>query len=374
MLICQDGLLPSAFMIGLLIASPIFASAGKKYNALRLVGVGLSIFVIATLGCSLAWGFLPLLISRALVGIAEASFIAYASPFIDDHAPGHAKARWLAIFGLCVPVGYAFGYIFGGLLSSALHSWRSVFLLESLLMTPVAVFCLTATPIDLRCAHEKVEFQNSRELFSDLRHLFHLRLYTISVLALTIWVASIGTLAYYGPLAAKQVFNIDATVADMSFGIVTVVCGVCGSLIGGWALDSMGSTLKNSCLLCAGASGVGGLLFLAAFFAPNFPLFIILLTGAELFLFSAQAPSNALCLWTVPTSMRPLAMATSIVCMHVLGDVPAPPLVGYIQGIVKNWRITLGGVGLLLEGSALAYFIGFVNSETAFDYRIVGDM
>ncbi|KAM5574454.1 hypothetical protein ABKV19_013744 [Rosa sericea] len=48
----QDGFLSSAFMVGLLVASPIFASLGKR-----------------------------------LVGVGEASLISLAAPFIDDHAP-----------------------------------------------------------------------------------------------------------------------------------------------------------------------------------------------------------------------------------------------------------------------------------------------
>lgn len=36
--------------------------------------------------------------------------------------------------------------------------------------------------------------------------------------------------------------------------------------------------------------------------------------------------------WSVPTRLRPLASGMVQVTSHVLGDVPAPPLVGLLQG------------------------------------------
>lgn len=78
----QDGVLASAFMVGLLVASPIFAEATKRYNALRLMGVGLAIWTAATLGCALSIGFWSILLFRMLVGVGEASFVSLAAPFI----------------------------------------------------------------------------------------------------------------------------------------------------------------------------------------------------------------------------------------------------------------------------------------------------
>lgn len=78
----QDGVLASAFMVGLLVASPVFAHATKQFNALRLMGIGLGIWMAATLGCALSIGFWSILLFRMLVGVGEASFVALAAPFI----------------------------------------------------------------------------------------------------------------------------------------------------------------------------------------------------------------------------------------------------------------------------------------------------
>lgn len=37
-------------------------------------------------------------------------------------------------------------------------------------------------------------------------------------------------------------------------------------------------------------------------------------------------------MWGVPQRLRPLAASLGTITLHMLGDVPAPPLVGWLQG------------------------------------------
>jgi len=50
-------------------------------------------------------------------------------------------------------------------------------------------------------------------------------------------------------------------------------------------------------------------------------------------------------MWSVPTGLRPFAMSMSVVAIHVLGDVPSPPLLGALQGRLQNWRIRWAASG-----------------------------
>ena len=91
----QDGLLPAAFMVGLLVASPIFAESSKHSNAFRLIGIGMGIWTLATMGCGFSTSFYMLLFFRMLVGVGEASFVSLAAPFIGQWAAllPHLRAR-----------------------------------------------------------------------------------------------------------------------------------------------------------------------------------------------------------------------------------------------------------------------------------------
>lgn len=82
----QDGLLATAFLVGLLAASPLFSEACKHVSAFKLLAVGMGTWALAVLGCGLAFNFESILVCRMLVGVGEASFIALAVPFIGAAA------------------------------------------------------------------------------------------------------------------------------------------------------------------------------------------------------------------------------------------------------------------------------------------------
>lgn len=82
---------------------------------------------------------------------------------------------------------------------------------------------------------------------------------------------------------------------------------------------------------------------------PKLSGFIPLFALGEVALFSINAVANAATMWTVPLRLRSLACALVTITIHVLGDVPAPPIVGKIQDNLNrargsdpnNWRTSL---------------------------------
>jgi MFS family permease len=96
----QNGFLATAFLVGLLLASPLFSESCKHYSAFRLIAIGMGTWTLATAGCGLSWGFGSLIACRMLVGVGEASFVALASPFIG--------AALLQLRALMLVMGAAF--------------------------------------------------------------------------------------------------------------------------------------------------------------------------------------------------------------------------------------------------------------------------
>ena len=74
--------------------------------------------------------------------------MSHKNDFPDDWAPAKAKSRWFAFFYLCIPVGFALGYITGGLIT-AVASWRWSFVLEACAMIPFVIFAATSEPLRL---------------------------------------------------------------------------------------------------------------------------------------------------------------------------------------------------------------------------------
>ncbi|PON97126.1 Major facilitator [Trema orientale] len=395
----EDGVLSSAFMVGLLVASPIFASLAKSHNPFRLIGVGLSVWTFAAAGCGSSFNFWSITLCRMLVGVGEASFISLAAPFIDDNAPPAQKTAWLAMFYMCIPTGVALGYVYGGLVGSYFN-WRYAFWGEALLMLPFAVLGFVVKPLQLKgfayanpsnalttveatdpvtgdgsdvddvviasdettksSAFSKLSNQFTR-FSKDMKVLLLDKVYVVNVLGYISYNFVIGAYSYWGPKAGYNIYHMSN--ADLLFGGITIVCGILGTLSGGFILDNMNATISNAFKLLSGATFLGAIFCFSAFCLRSLYGFIALFAVGELLVFATQAPVNYVCLHCVKPSLRPLSMAMSTVSIHIFGDVPSSPLVGILQDHLKNWRITALILTAVLFLAAGIWFIGiFLNS------------
>ncbi|KAJ4833322.1 hypothetical protein Tsubulata_000534 [Turnera subulata] len=402
----QDGVLSSAFMVGLLVASPIFASSAKSHNPFRLIGIGLSVWTFATAGCGISVDFWSIAICRMLVGVGEASFISLAAPFIDDNAPVAQKTAWLAIFYMCIPTGTALGYVYGGFVGSTFN-WRFAFWGEALLMLPFAILGFVMKPLPLKgFAHaeprrgsKSIEtiasvtedseplYMNTRQAsdrlcnwfkgvpdmlhqlsqFSkDMTVLLLNKVYVVNVLGYISYNFVIGAYSYWGPKAGYNIYHMSNP--DIIFGVVTIICGIFGTLAGGFILDHMNATISNAFKLLSGATFVGAIFCLSAFCLRSLYGFIVIFSVGELLIFATQAPVNYVCLHSVKPDLRPLSMAISTVSIHVFGDVPSSPLVGVLQDNINSWRKTALILTAVLFVAAGIWFLGvFQHSVDMFN-------
>ncbi|KAK9905232.1 hypothetical protein M0R45_000426 [Rubus argutus] len=322
----ENGCLSSAFMVGLLVASPIFASLAK------MLVVGLS------------FDFWSIIICRMLVGVGEASFISLAAPFIDDNAPAAQKTVWLAIFYMCIPSGYAFGYVYGGLVGRFVMKplqlkgfmpaeskevltgvETGVSEVQGVLNGKDGSFSMEG---DVRYStiHKQnevnfttnIKVQISR-FMKDMKVLLVEKVYVVNVLGYIAYNFVIGAYSYWGPKAGYHIYHM--TDADLIFGAVS--------------------------------------LMLSSFFQQQL---------GELLVFATQGPVNYICLHCVKPSMRPLAMAMSTVSIHLFGDVPSSPLVGVLEDCINNWRVTALILTSVFIPAAGIWFIGiFLPSVDRFD-------
>lgn len=397
----EDGVLSSAFMVGLLLASPIFATLAKRVNPFRLIGFGLLVWTIAVAGCGCSWDFWSITIFRMLVGVGEASFISLAAPFIDDNAPDTQRTAWLGFFYMCIPVGYAVGYIFGGLVGSHL-AWRWAFWLEAILMLPFVILGFTMKPLQLKgfapagskkassvetvapdvqdseisvTDNNEVKSDNLGEasksaneitqFLSDMKVLLADKVYVVNVLGYISYNFVLGAYSYWGPKAGYNIYSMAN--ADMVFGGITVGCGLAGTIGGGLLLDYVNSTISNAFKLLSASTFLGAVFCFSAFCFKKEIYFLIFFAIGELLVFATQAPVNYVCLHSVKPSLRPLSMAISTVSIHVFGDVPSSPLVGVLQDHIHNWRKTALSLTSILFLAATIWFIGiFMRSPDKF--------
>jgi MFS transporter, DHA2 family, methylenomycin A resistance protein len=96
----------------------------------RVCLAGIAVFGLASLGCAIAPGPLPLIIARAVQGFGAAAMLPASLAMITDLYPDPTRrARALGVWGGVASLGFVTGPLLGGLLVEA-TGWRGIFLVN----------------------------------------------------------------------------------------------------------------------------------------------------------------------------------------------------------------------------------------------------
>lgn len=206
----QAGALGSIFMLGYMVASPIFAYFAQRVHPIFLMGFGLMIWTLATFLAGMSETFAWLLTARAFTGVGEASFVSLAPPYIMEIAPDNSKSIWLAVFYSGLSIGNASGFVYGGIVSNIFNSWRWPFIIESFIMIPfiLIAFGLHKDPkyVVRKEVKQKLMTESSEEivfrpstvpLHRQLKDLFTNKIFLLLVLGYSSFAFTLGGLVFW---------------------------------------------------------------------------------------------------------------------------------------------------------------------------------
>ncbi|MFY0537944.1 MFS transporter [Nannocystis pusilla] len=159
----------------------------------------------------------------------------------------------------------------------------------------------------------------------------------INTVGLAMMTFTVGGLSLWMPTYLERVHGMSTASAGPVFGAVTVLAGLCGTLLGG----SLGDRLQ--------ARSAGGYFWLSGVGLVLSAPLIVLLTRmdhlvalfvvaffAELLLFLNTGPLNAALVGCVPAWLRGTAFAVNIFCIHAFGDALSRTLIGYVSDRAKT--------------------------------------
>lgn len=362
----RQGALQSGFVIGFMVAAPVFAGLAHRFSSTKLIAAGMFVWCLSSLLAALAPSYEVLLVARITIGVGEASFAGLAPAYIDDVAPPAKRTVWLSIFFAATAVGQALGYGVSGAMASAL-GWRSTFYFETLLMAPFVVIFLFVPPprllvhvvdasdadvvpgsiADYRDAAPSVVVSGRRGppprflVLAQLHNLLANPTYVSILLGYSAWMFVIGCLGVFLPTYVHQQLGLSKAVSSIVFGAVTVLAGIFGTAAGGWAVDGRkGLTpYERNCFSLRFAAvliALGGVFCTmgAAIGTTVWSFFPLLFVG-EFLIFMTTGPVNAVSLACVDANDRSMAMSAMIFGIHLLGDLPSPVLVGQVMQTVR---------------------------------------
>lgn len=329
------GWLATIYLVSHAVCAPIMGWAGDRWRRTWLLGLGVGVWSLATLGSGLARNYGQLALSRSILGIGEATYGVIAPTLLVDLFPRRLRTRVLSWFYLAMPLGSALGIALGGSIA-AHYGWRPAFFVVGVpgLLMALLAFALPDPPrglaegveTDRLRAHERAGA--SRE---DYRDLLVNSSYTYSVLGMAFYTFAIGGLVFWMPYFLSATRGIPLDQATMVLGAITVVAAVLGMLTGGWVCDRLAPRHPRALFVVPGLAMLAALPFvLLGLLSKESTAIYAGIFFAELLMFVNTAPCNTIIANVTPPNMRATAYAVALMAVHLLGDLWSPPLIGRV--------------------------------------------
>ncbi|MBV9494995.1 MAG: MFS transporter, partial [Acidobacteria bacterium] len=314
---------------------------------------------IATALAGFARGFLSLFVTRSAVGVGEAAYGTIAPALLSDHFPVEKRGRIFAIFFAALPVGSALGYVLGGFVNHH-WGWRAAFWIAGTpgLLLSLLVLAVKEVPRgqhdDPSTMHAAPKDQTALGKYLDL---LKNRQYVLTVLGYAAYTFALGGLAFWTPSFLERERGLAPTEATVTFGGIVVVTGFVGTFLGGFVGDWLLKRTKQSYLWVCGVSALLAAPFAyVSFSQPNKEVYLPAMVIAEIFVFASTGPVNSAIVNLVSPMERASAVALSIFVMHLLGDVPSPPLIGIVSDHTSLEKAFLMvPVAILISGLIWSY-------------------
>jgi predicted MFS family arabinose efflux permease len=349
----QLGWLATGFILVYMLTSPIFGTLGDRGKRPRLIAAGVAIWSLATALGGLARSYGSLFLARSTVGVGEAAYGTVSPALLADYFPAEQRGRVFAVFSAAIPIGSAAGYVLGGLVDHY-FGWRAAFFVAG--VPGLLLAYLTSRLFDpprggqdgpaaadaggAAAGHGSVSV--GRQALRAYGSLLGNAPYTLTVLGYAAYTFALGALAFWTPAFLERERGLARTDATVQFGAIVVVTGFVGTFFGGWLGDRLLPRFRESYLWVSGWSTLAAVPFAwLAFTAHDRTVYTAAIVVAEVLIFMSTGPVNSAIINAVPADRRATAVALSILAIHLLGDVPSPPLIGYVSDLSSLSRAML---------------------------------
>jgi MFS family permease len=343
----QVGLLGSAFLLVYAVAAVPFGYWADRGVRRTVVGIGVTIWSLATLVTGFSRNFLQLFISRAVLGIGEATYYPAGTSLMSDYFPKEQRGRVMSIWGAGATIGIAVGFAGGGYIAEK-FGWRNAFYFAAV---PGILFALLAfgmrEPLRGSVEDRGPALKRTRDAtFRTFLGLMRIPTLRAAILSQTVLYFVLASNAFWLPTLLYRRFGLSISRANLIAGAVLVVGGLIGTLAGGWIADRLGRK-SPAAYLQVGIAGflIGAVFIVVSLVAPMnvgpIPVFIpaFLITVVCLYLHSG--PFTAVSQNVVSPALRASSVTMLLFVSHVFGDSHSTFDVGFISERIGSLQTAL---------------------------------
>jgi MFS transporter, Spinster family, sphingosine-1-phosphate transporter len=232
------GLLGSAFTLVYAIGALPFGLWADRGSRRVILATGVAVWSAATLLTGLTRNYAQLFLTRAILGIGEASYYPAGTSLLGDYFPRQMRGRVMSVWSAGTAIGIAAGFAGGGLIA-AQYGWRAAFYATA---APGLVFAALAFRLrePLRGSAEAHGARLARPRHATpetMLGLLRIRSLRWTILSQTVLFFVLGANAYWLPTMLTRRFDLSVAQAGTLSGGVIVLGGLIGTLVGGWVAD-----------------------------------------------------------------------------------------------------------------------------------------
>jgi MFS family permease len=333
----QIGLLGSAFLLVYAIAALPFGYWADRGIRKTVIGIGVLIWSLATLFTGFSRNFLQLFVSRAVLGIGEASYYPAGTSLMSDYFPKEQRGRVMSIWGAGSTLGIAVGFAGGGYIADK-FGWRNAFFFAAVPGILFAILAFTMREplrgsVEDRGPALKQTKDATLRTFLDLMRIPTLR---ATILSQTFLFFVLASNAFWLPTLLQRRFDVSLSQAGLISGGVLVFGGLIGTLAGGWIADRLGRD-NPAAYLQIGIAGflIGAVFIVISLIAPlnagPIPIFIPAFLIAVICLYLYTGPFTAVSQNVVSPALRASSVTMLLFVAHVFGDSHSTFDVGFLS-------------------------------------------
>jgi MFS family permease len=341
------GLLASAFLLVYAVAALPFGYWADRGVRRTVVGIGVTIWSLATLFTGFARNFFQLFLSRAILGIGEASYYPAGTSLLSDYFPKDQRGRVMSIWGVGSTFGIAVGFAGGGYIADK-FGWRNAFFFAAV---PGILFALLAFGLrePLRGSAEErgpAVRQTNDASFRTFLSLMRIPTLRATILAQTVLYFVLASNAFWLPTLLVRRFSLSVSQAGLFAGVVLVLGGLIGTLSGGWIADRLAR--KNPAAhLQVGIVGflIGAVFIVISLLAPlnigPIPIFVPAFLITVIALYLNAGPFTAVAQNVLSPGLRASGVTMLLFVAHVFGDSHSTFDVGFLADRLGSLQAAL---------------------------------
>ncbi len=237
----------------------------------NMIAYGLAVWSVFSGLTGFAKGFWTLFFCRVMVGVGEATLGPAALSLLSDYFPPRRRATVQAIYSSGIAVGAGLAFFLGGWVGQH-FGWRWAFYLLGFpgLLIAVLVFLLKEKPRgQTETATVHYTSRDWKILFRSVPLRYHYLGYALFGLAA-------NNLSIWGATFFVRVHKLDIATIGFFGGVLSLMAGVPGTILGGWAADRFRGFGRGGRMLFSSVAALIAIPFwIMLIFSNSLPLLLI---------------------------------------------------------------------------------------------------